>query len=127
MYLDMNTRPFILLEIEQMKMKDNWMNVLLLEVYQHISVGQWSQGKNSWLKNMDRFKGKDQWDAFGTEDDFVVCCLDYIHYTETMSVCDAHKCPLLSQIPKRIKQHNGQLVKYIRFAVRSGWHNCFQH
>lgn len=98
MYLAMNTRPFILLEIEQMKMKDKWMNALL-EVYQHFSVGQWSQGKISWLQNMDHFKGKDQWDTFGTEDDFVVCRLDYIHYTERMSVCNADKCPS-PQIPK---------------------------
>lgn len=85
-------------QFEQMKMKDSWMNTLL-EVYQHFSVGQWSQGKISWLKNLDRFKGKDLWNAFGSEGDYVVCRLDYIHHNERLSVCDARKCPF-PELPK---------------------------
>lgn len=92
LYLAIKTRPFILAEVQQIKTKDNWIDILL-EVYQHSLAGQWSQGKITWLRNMDRFEGQNHWDTFGSEYDFVVCRLDYILYTERMSVCDAQKCP----------------------------------
>ncbi|XP_056613419.1 120.7 kDa protein in NOF-FB transposable element [Triplophysa dalaica] len=92
LYLAMKTRPFILAEVEQIKTKDRWMSTLL-EVFRHFLVGQWSQGKISWLQNIDRFQGNRMWNAFGTEHDFVVSRLDYIHSSERMSVCNNKKCP----------------------------------
>lgn len=57
LFLSMRTRPFILRVIEEIQSKDVWLKALL-DVYQHLLVGQWEQGKISWLKNVDRFKGE---------------------------------------------------------------------
>lgn len=92
-FLAMKTRPSLLSEIENKQAHDKCFK-LLLKAYQHFMLRQWSQGKIAWLQETSKcFHGKQQWDVFGTETQFMVSHLDYVHQTKRQYICDGHDCP----------------------------------
>ncbi|KAI7804047.1 hypothetical protein IRJ41_021519 [Triplophysa rosa] len=93
LFLAMKKAPFLLSEIQNKQTFDRCFRLLLM-VYNHFVMRQWSLGRISWLdQTSDQFKGKQLWDTFGTEQEFVVCHLKYTLQTTRQFVCNGHNCP----------------------------------
>ncbi|XP_063790376.1 uncharacterized protein LOC134945180 [Pseudophryne corroboree] len=83
---------WILNELDGLKTQDSSINTLL-KVYQHFQRKDWIKGKIEWLKQLNRFRGQTVWDAYGSEEDFVVCRLNYLLTTTVESICSGPFCP----------------------------------
>ncbi|XP_078250374.1 uncharacterized protein LOC144589491 isoform X3 [Pogona vitticeps] len=83
---------WILKELDSLKTEDLSI-AIFLKVHQHFLSKDWIKGKIEWLKHLNRFEGRTVWDAYGSEEDFVVCRLNYLLTTTVESICNGPFCP----------------------------------
>lgn len=91
LHLAVKRKPGIKNDLQTNANLDPWI-CTLFQVHE-LFEKEWTQGKLLWLNTIGRFKGH-AWNAFGTEEDMVVCRLEFLLTTEIVQQCLNASCPV---------------------------------